>query len=57
MHALGPHTPGLGSGPPPHACPAGHVPHISEWPQPSPIVPHTTPAAVHVVGVHDPLPH
>ena len=36
----GPQTPGFPVHPPPHTCPAGHVPQFKMPPQPSACVPH-----------------
>jgi hypothetical protein len=44
-----PHLPGP---PPPQVWFDGQVPHWSRLPQPSPVGPHCTPCAAHVVGVH-----
>jgi hypothetical protein len=49
VHGGAPHLPG--TPPPPHVCPVGHIPQSIKLPQPSPIGPHVTPCAEHVVGV------
>jgi hypothetical protein len=43
-----PHMPG--TPPAPHACPAGQLPQLMTFPQPSPAGPHIKPSCVQVFG-------